>query len=268
MPGTRPFLTAAWRYLLMLNYEVDPAVLQPLVPYGTALDLWQGRALVSVVGFLFQKTRVLGLPIPFHTHFEEVNLRFYVQAVDEADPRRGVAFVKEIVPRFWIAQIARWVYGEPYMSLRMGHTLERKGNTLADEGLVEYTWHFHGRLNRLGGLALGQSQPLAPGSEEEFIAEHYWGYTRLDSNCTGVYRVEHPAWRVWQVAQPYLLCNIRALYGDAFESFLRQRPRSAFLAEGSPVAVYPGEKIKNSNPQKAGWLPRIEKRKPSVGRHD
>lgn len=268
MPGNRPFLTAAWRYLLMLNYEIDPAVLQPLVPRGTVLDLWEGRTLVSVVGFLFQKTRVMGLPVPFHTHFEEVNLRFYVRREDQADPRRGVAFIKEIVPRFWIAQIARWVYGEPYVALPMGHTLERKGDTLAEEGLVEYTWRFRGRLNRLGGLAMGNPRPLVPGSEEEFIAEHYWGYTRLNAGRTGVYKVEHPAWRVWQVAQPYLLCDIRALYGKEYEPFLRQRPRSAFLAEGSPVAVYPGAKIGTKERQKARWFWQSEKRKSSVGSND
>ena len=253
MPRPRPFLTAAWRYLLMLNYEIDPAVLQPLVPRGTVLDLWEGKALVSMVGFLFQKTRVLGLPIPFHTHFEEVNLRFYLRSENEAEPRRGVGFIKEIVPRFWIAQIARWVYGEPYIALPMDHTLERKGSSMAEEGLAEYTWRYHGRIHRLGGLAMGQPRPLEPGSEEEFIAEHYWGYTRLGPNRTGVYKVEHPAWRIWQVAQPYLLCDIGALYGPQYEPFLRQRPRSAFLAEGSPVAVYPGQKIETPKARKFTW---------------
>ena len=98
-------------------------------------------------------------------------------------------------------------------------------------------------MNRLGVECEGDARPLAQGSLEQFIAEHYWGYTRINSHQTGEYRVEHPAWNIWQVAQPYLLCDINALYGTAFEPYLHRRPRSAFLAEGSPIAVYPDKKF-------------------------
>ena len=68
------FLTAEWRYLAMLNYVVNPKVLAPFVPAGTELDSWAGKNFVSVVGFRFLNTRVLRIPLPFHRHFEEVNL--------------------------------------------------------------------------------------------------------------------------------------------------------------------------------------------------
>jgi uncharacterized protein len=242
MALSHPFLTAEWRYLLMLNYEVDPAVLSPFLPDGTELDLWEGHAMASVVGFLFDQTRVKGLAVPFHTQFEEINLRFYVRRQVGEETRRGVTFVKEIVPRGWIARIARWFYGEKYVALPTRRTIEQQDGRLCPEGLVEYTWRYHRRLNRLGGLALGDPLPLEPGTEAEFICEHYWGYTRLGSNKTGEYKVEHPAWRIWQIAQPYLLCDIKEFYGAEFEPFLRHRPRSAFLAEGSKVAVYGKEK--------------------------
>lgn len=246
MPKERPFLTADWKYLLMLNYEVDSRLLEPLVPAGTELDLWEGRAMVSVVGFLFHNTRVLGAPVPLHRNFEEVNLRFYVRQMAGDEVRRGVVFVKEIVPLVAVASVARFLYGENYVALPMGHTVERdrKTGALCRDGLVEYWWRQHGKLNRLGGLALGDPHPLEPGSEAEFIAEHYWGYTHRGKRGTGVYQVRHDPWRVWQVAQPYLLCNVAGLYGKEFVPVLRNRPRSAFLAEGSPVAVYPGETIR------------------------
>ena len=245
MPNKRPFLTANWRYLLMLNYEVDPRLLEPLIPAGVELDLWEGRAIVSVVGFLFQNTRVMGVPVPMHRNFEEVNLRFYVRQHAADEVRRGVVFVKEIVPLRAVAGVARFLYGENYVALPMGHTIERDRATgeLCRDGLVEYRWRQQGKLNRLGGLALGDPLPLEQGTEAEFIAEHYWGYTRRGPNRTGVYRVEHEPWRVWHVAQPYLLCNVAGIYGKEFVTALRSRPRSAFLAEGSAVAVYPGETI-------------------------
>src|SRR6185503_10439864 len=104
--------TAHWRFLMMLNYEVDPSVLHPLVPRGTELDTWHGRTYASVVGFLFLDTRVLGLAIPFHRDFEEVNLRFYVRRREAEAWRRGVVFIKEIVPRWAIATVARVAYNE------------------------------------------------------------------------------------------------------------------------------------------------------------
>src|SRR5689334_5811636 len=74
-PPERPLLTAEWRHLAVLQYVVDPAVLLPLVPLGTELDSWEGRTLVSMVGFRFLRVRVLGASILFHTDFDEVNLR-------------------------------------------------------------------------------------------------------------------------------------------------------------------------------------------------
>src|SRR5262245_20887686 len=113
--NNRDFLTADWRYLVMINYEVDPEILHPYIPGGTELDQWQGRTFVSVVGFLFLRTRVLGLTIPFHHNFEEVNLRFYVRRRAIEGWRRGVVFIREIVPRWAIAAVAREFYNENYV---------------------------------------------------------------------------------------------------------------------------------------------------------
>lgn len=253
-PAFHPFLTAEWRHVLMLNYEIDPAVLAPFLPSGLELDMWEGQALVSVVGFRFLNTRVLGLPLPFHQSFEEVNLRFYVRS--PGTDRRGVVFIKEIVPRPWIALAANTLYGEHYAAMRMRHTIERdRQGRLRPEGLVEYSWRYRGRLNRLGGLARGEPLLLTAGSEEEFVAEHYWGYSGGAEGTGGAekrpgatrvveYPVAHPAWLVTPVDQPYLLCDVAALYGKTFVPFLCRRPRSAYLAEGSPIAVGWGKPLR------------------------
>jgi len=120
---SRVFLTGEWRYLAMLNYRVEPALLEPLVPCGTTLDRWQGATYVSLVGFLFRDTRVLGAPIPLHRDFEEVNLRFYVSREVDGEMRRGVTFIREIVPRLAIATVARLAYNEPYVTLPMRHDI-------------------------------------------------------------------------------------------------------------------------------------------------
>src|SRR6188508_3046287 len=147
----KPFLTAEWRDLAMLNFVADPQVLQPLVPAGTELDFHRGETYLSVVGFMFLDTRVLGAPIPFHRNFEEVNLRFYVRRQTPEGWRRGVAFVRELVPRQAIALVARLFYNEPYSAFPMRHGIKREDDELA----VEYRWRRAGAWERLAMHATG-----------------------------------------------------------------------------------------------------------------
>ncbi len=237
----KQFLTAEWRHLAMLNFEIAPSVLAPYVPAGTELDLWNGRHLVSMVGFRFLKTRVLGIPIPGHRNFEEVNLRFYVRRRAEDGWRRGVVFIKEIVPRAAIAFLARTLYNEPYVALPMAHQIEMGAGSLQ---AAEYSWRFGGRENNLKLTVQGEAQPLREGSEAEFITEHYWGYNRQRDGSTMEYRVEHPRWRVWCAASARLDCEATQLYGPQFAGSLHQPPASAFLAEGSAVSVSRGIRLR------------------------
>lgn len=240
-PDPAPFLTARWRSLAMLNYPVDPEVLAGHVPSGTELDVWNGRTFVSMVGFLFLDTRVRGLAIPYHRDFEEVNLRFYVRRRGPEGWRRGVVFVREIVPRRAIAATARLLYGEKYSAMPMRHSL--LGDPARGGLYAMYGWRWRGRWNGLGGVVDGTPGEAEPGSEEEFITEHYWGYSSLRGGGTVEYRVEHPRWRVWKLERPVLDCDVSSLYGRRFEAPLSGEPSSAFLADGSEVTVYQGVRI-------------------------
>ena len=242
MPDRPVFLTADWRSLAMVNYEVDPAVLAPLVPVGTQLDEFNGRVFVSMVGFLFQKVRIFGVPIPWHTNFEEVNLRFYVRrrVPGEEGWRRGAVFIREIVPRLAIATVARVLYNEPYLARPMRHRVEQTAGFVE----AEYFWRFADRWNALAVTGEGgEPAPVTPGSEEEFITEHYWGYNRQRDGGTMEYAVEHPTWRVWNGTGYRFDCDVAALYGPEFAPFLSAAPSSAFLVEGAPVSVRQGRRL-------------------------
>ncbi len=224
----------------MLNYEIEPGILAPFVPAGTELDSWNGKHFVSVVGFLFEKTRICGISIPLHRNFEEVNLRFYVRRKAADGWRRGVVFVKEIVPRAAIAFVARTLYNEPYLALPMAHWIEAASGAVKS---AEYSWCFKKRQNRLKLTTRGESQILTEGSEAEFITEHYWGYNSQRDGSTLEYRVEHPRWRVYDVVDATLDCDVSRLYGAQFCESLARKPSSAFLAEGSAVTVYKGARL-------------------------
>jgi len=237
----RPFLTARWEDLLLINYTCPSELLEPLVPKGTQLDPWGNETLISLVGFMFRDTRVRGLPIPFHRTFEEVNLRFYVaRDAPGGELRRGVVFIRELVPRFFVAAVARSIYNEPYLSLPMTHCISldsRRG------GKVEYGWSHRGARFRMAASATGPASASAVNSEAEFVTEHYWGYTKRRDGRTTEYRVDHPRWTVWGLDDATFSGRAAALYGDEFAELLSGNPRSAYLATGSAVSVYSGHAI-------------------------
>ncbi len=217
----------------MLNFRIDPAILAPRVPAGTELDFYNGETYVSVVGFLFYHTVVLGLPIPLHRNFEEVNLRFYVRKKSADTWRRGVVFVRELVPKIAIAVTARVFYGEPYQALPMrSEVTDRDG-----EVRTSYEWRRGRKWESLTMSARGEARIVPVGSHEEFITEHYWGYTQRGPR-TSEYRVEHPRWRIWPAESFALKADVATLYGEAFCEPLSAIPVSAFIAEGSHVQVF------------------------------
>jgi uncharacterized protein len=229
----KPFLTASWRYLAMMNYQVDPALLANYLPPGVELDFHRGETFISFVAFLFIDTRVLGLAIPRHRDFEEVNLRFYVRRRSADTWRPGVCFIREIVPRRAIAAVARIFYGEPYLTLPMkSEILHRDGQVQ-----VEYGWRRGTKWETLFMSATGDPVALSAGSHEEFITEHYWGYTKIGDNLSE-YRVEHPRWKIWPASSTTLKADMGALCGKEFASPLSAQPVSTFIAEGSYVEVW------------------------------
>lgn len=239
-PTTQPFLTAEWRCLAMLNYEVPAEILERRLPQGVELDRWQGKALVSLVGFRFVHTRVMGVAIPWHCNFDEVNLRYYVRRNVDGVWRRGVVFIRELVPRTAIAAVARMVYDEPYLAVPMHHNIQVESGIPQS---VEYGWKFRGESCHLRVSTRGELRHLVAGEEAGFITEHYWGYTRRRDGSTSEYQVTHPPWRVMETRDAAFQAPVAELYGREFAEPLASTPTSALLAEGSAIIVYRGRKL-------------------------
>lgn len=272
------FLTAEWRKLIMAQYEVAPEILQARLPPGLELDLYQGRCFVSLVGFLFDRVRILGLPVPFHTRFEEVNLRFYVRRpMADGSARRGVVFLSEIVPRPAIALAARAMYGEAYSTAATRHHWGKAGSMPgirppkggrirarahfralqrmepnppreavawhSSECQVEYEWKHAGLWQRMGVRAENRLKSMQIGSFDEFITEHYWGYTPRRAGGTAEYAVEHRRWQLYPVREHRIACDFGSLYGPDFADLEGRAPNHVLLAEGAPVAIRWGGRI-------------------------
>lgn len=242
-PPWRPFLSAEWRHLAMLNFEIAPELVAPFVPAGTEIDFHEGRTFASIVAFRFLRTRILGAFIPGHVDFEEVNLRIYVRRRGDEGWRRGVVFIRELVPRRAIAWVARTLYNENYWYAPMSHVIALRTDLAAPPTALEYSWQWAGETSRLTMQPGAVARPLAPGSLDEFIAEHYWGYSRQRDGGTMEYQVAHPAWNSTPAESFSLQANIGELYGGQFVEPLSQPPASAFWADGSAVRVSRGRRI-------------------------
>jgi uncharacterized protein len=227
------FLTAEWRKLVLVNYIIDPYQLQKYVPAKTTIDLFNNRCYISLVGFMFCNTKLMGYKIPFHTNFEEVNLRFYVERKDGDTWKRGVVFIKEIVPKRALTFIANIVYKEHYQTLPMNHRWLTRDKTID----IGYDWKIKGATNSVSVIAGKELHDIKSGSETEFITEHFWGYTRMDEKTTYEYEVKHPRWQVYKVENWFIEVDFKDTYGDDFE-FLNSLPfESVMLAEGSEIRV-------------------------------
>jgi uncharacterized protein len=216
----------------MMNFVVDPKILAPFVPGGTELDFYESETFLSVVGFLFLDTRVIGISVPLHRDFEEVNLRFYVKRKSIDGWKRGVVFIRELVPRRAIATVARVFYGERYSAVPMRHSIVDHAGSIS----VKYEWRRGSKWESLSMVGEGELTNIAPGSHEESITEHYWGYTA--GKLTSEYRVDHPHWKIWSAREARLNADVAALYGNEFVAPLSAAPASRFIAEGSHVQVW------------------------------
>ena len=233
------FLKAEWNNLAMINYVVDPAILQKYVPKGTELDFWNGRCYVSFIGFMFENVRVLGLKIPFHSDFEEVNLRFYVRRFEDGIWKRGAVFISEIVPKYAISFVANTFYNEHYSTLPM----KQKLTVLENAREFLYQWKVNNNWNSIHVET--QKKPIAiePDSEAEFITEHYFGYTKINDNSTYEYQVTHPRWQQYEVTKNLSKIDFEGVYGKEFAFIKDLQPTSIFLAVGSPITIEDKRKI-------------------------
>lgn len=228
MKQNKTFLTANWENLILVNYEIAPDILQPYTPNETQIDLFKNKCYVSLVGFMFKNTKVLGVKLPFHINFEEVNLRFYVKHKE----KRGVVFIKEIVPKPLITCVANTIYKEHYETAKMQH--KSQVNKVIKH--TEYSWTKKNSLQSLGVNSNLKPIKIEPNSIEYFITEHYFGYTK-HNNKTFEYEVKHPTWLHYPIIDYNINIDFEMNYGQGFKFLNNSLPSSVILAQGSKISV-------------------------------
>jgi uncharacterized protein YqjF (DUF2071 family) len=184
----------------------------PFLPKGVELDLYEGKAFVSLVGFMFKNTEIFKVPIPYFGNFEEINLRFYVKRIEGATIKRGVVFINETIPYRIVAWIANKLYKEHYTVVPTKHFIHQIG----EKQQVKFEWLLDKKWNHILVETEVASKEMITNSLEEFIYEHYYGYTKVNESATEEYHLKHPSWEVCKMLKYNVNCDFSAMYGSAF----------------------------------------------------
>ncbi len=227
------FLQAKWENIIMANYAVPICALKPYLPKGVEVDTYQDKAYVSLVGFLFKNTRLFKIPIPLLGTFEEVNLRFYVYRKDGNELKRGVVFINETVPYKAVAWLANKLYKEHYTAIKTKHTWQI--NPISKQ--ITYQWLINKKWNTIYVETQNQALDMQKNSFEEYIFEHYFGYTKINEIATQEYKINHPSWKINTVTKTNIECDFEANYGRDFAFLNNTEPTSVFMAQGSGIQV-------------------------------
>ena len=227
------FLKANWENIIMINYEIDPKILIPFLPKGVEIDLFNGKCYISLVGFMFKKTKLFNIPIPWFGTFEEINLRFYVVRKENSQIKRGVVFINETIPYPIVAWMANKLYKEHYTVVPTKHEINYQDKSKK----IKFEWLLNKKWNSIYVESSNESSAMKQDTLEKFIYEHYYGYTKINENKTEEYKLQHPSWETNEVLNYKIDCDFEAMYGKSFSVLNQTKPEAVFVAEGSQVAV-------------------------------
>jgi uncharacterized protein YqjF (DUF2071 family) len=224
-------VSGAWQKIIMANYVVDPAVLFPLLPSGTRLSMYNQQCFVTLAGFVFSRITVFGLKIPFHGAVPEINLRFYVIPKTGDASKKGVVFIRELIPKGIMGRAANLLYREHYRVEDVKHAwMSRNGIEM-----ISYTWP---HSNEMSVTVTGSTSSMVQtGSVEDYILHNFYGYSNKDK-ATRRYRVTHPHWRLRDISQQRLQVDFGSSFGDRFAFLQTIQPHSVYLTDGSDISIY------------------------------
>jgi uncharacterized protein YqjF (DUF2071 family) len=233
-----PLITFEWQHLLTATWAVHPSLLSPMVPARTTLDLWNGDALLSLVGMRSLNAQVAGVPVPLHQDFDQITLRFYVRREVAGETRRGVVLIKQIVPSASMTLLARVLYNENFVNAPTRHDIQP-----GEHGWTAYEWLVGNRWNRLSAVRAGAARQPAEYSIEEFVAHRPWAYARQADGSSLEFAAQHPRWDVWPTQEMLLDCDVAPLFGVEYVPVFSGQPISTFVAVGSIVHLDAGRVV-------------------------
>ena len=220
-------MTANWEDLIISTFEADKDILKKHLPQNTELDLFNGKALMSIVAFTFSKVRFFGIKVPFHQKFGQINFRFYVKS--KINGAKGVVFIKEFAPKPIIALTANIFYNEPYFTKRIKFNIDTDNNNK----IIKYSY----KDIDIKTIAEPTTKPLTKNSLEEFVVDRYVAFVKSKTSKTLLYRIHHKPWRLYKTTHIEINENIISLLPKHFNGIKHLK---TYVVDGSSVSVEKG----------------------------
>lgn len=224
------FMSCSWTNLLYVNFRIDAKLINALLPKDLEADLFDGFAILSFVGFRFTDARLLGIKIPFHQKFPEINLRTYVKS-KKNPTEKGIYFISEMVPKFMTYFVGKFIFGEPFSRINVqeilnensfGYKIENK-----NEGL------------EMSAILSQNLNEQIKNKEEEFIVDRVFAFCGKANKKSKKYEVQHPKWNLMKAENSnYIFSNLSHI-SKLLNNFLQgATPSSIFATDGSAVDVF------------------------------
>lgn len=189
--GWRPAFLGDWAEATFVHFAVEPRWLQPCVPFE--LDLYEGRAYVSLVAFTMRHMRPAWLDTPAGELLLRpimpcrfLNVRTYVRAGGS----EGIYFLGEWLSQWVNIPFGPLLYGLPYRAGRVQFARDEQARTMEVDvrGSSGGRLAFHGESDAEAPLATA-----VPGSLDAFLLERYLAFTKRRGKSL-VFRVDHAPW--------------------------------------------------------------------------
>ena len=140
----------------------------------------------------------------------------------------------ELVPKLFVARLARKAYGEPYEKRKV--RMEKRVRHSEPE--AAYEWEVGVRTFRVSVRAEAQAHPVPEGSLEEFVLNRGRGYNAFRGGTT--YEVFHEPWTMRAPLRYAVDCATGSPFGAAFGPVFQGECASVVFSDGSAVRVgYP-----------------------------
>lgn len=220
-------MNCEWKDLIMSSFEVEKSILEPYLPNDTEIDLFQGKALISLVAFTFSKIKFFGLKIPFHQRFGQMNFRFYAKS--KVDGSRGVVFIKVFAPKHLIAFIGNKIYNEPYFFKPINFKKSKNNEIIC----IEY----NNNHTTIKAKATYKTEKLTKNTLKHFIVERYIAYIKNKKNKTIRYNIYHKPWKIHHTESSHYDKELLKLLPNNFKNL---KHIATYLVNGSEVNVEKG----------------------------
>jgi len=226
--NSRIFMKGNWEHLVIQTFTCNPEILKEYLPNDIELDLYQGKALFSMVAFTFSKVSFFGIKVPFHQEFGEINFRFYARS--KIDNTKGVVFIREFAPKPLIAFVANTIYNEPFYYKNI------KKNILQSATQKKVTYKFN-KNNEISVQAHSHSKPTQKNSLQEFIVDRYIAFVKGRNNTTYQYKINHRPWQLHQIKKCKITIKVLELLPEVFKN---SEHITTYFVDGSAVTIQKG----------------------------